>query len=356
MKATIVEDDFTGDISHKGHGVQRAVIVALVHALNVQRNVKLRREAEDGNMEAVVPDLLLVIEEPELYQHPTRARHFSQALSNLVSDTAEGPRVQVVISTHSPYFVSLAQFDSVRMLRRKHVVGQPVPERTVGRTTLELVATELANAYEPPRTNFTAAGLRAKLHGILDNALREGFFADSIALVEGDSDQALLAGLCAIKRFDYEAAGLAILPVNGKNNLDKALLIFRQLGIPTYVVFDGDGHKDARARSANRPLLKMLRAEATESPQSGVYENYSVFRDNLERQMNADFGEALTRVFPEVADEYGYTDMHSARKVPLVVAETLRRLYASGNQPHYFEDLFARLRALAEQHRQAIVA
>jgi len=353
VKAVIVEDDYPGDISHKGHGVQRAVIVALVHALNVQRTRDLQEddEPEPGQ---IVPDLLLVIEEPELYQHPTRARHFSEALRSLVSSTGENARIQVVISTHSPYFVTLAHFESVRLLRRKHVAGKKVPERTVGRTTLKDVADELSASFVPAK-QFTAESLEPRLHGILDNALREGFFADSIVLVEGDQDQALVAATCRQNNFDFEAAGLAILPVNGKNSLDKALIIFRQLGIPTYVMFDGD-KKRADNHEANPRLLRLLGAEPTETPATLVAATYTVFEENLEATMAAEFGATFKTTLQTVAKEYGYVSADSASKVPVVMEDVLKRLVAAGNASPTLAALFQQIRRLATEHRQANVA
>jgi predicted ATP-dependent endonuclease of OLD family len=353
VKAVIVEDDYPGDVSHKGHGVQRAVIVALVHALNMQRTRDLQ-EDEEPEPGQVVPDLLLVIEEPELYQHPTRARHFSEALRSLVTTTSENARIQVVISTHSPYFVTLAHFESVRLLRRKHVAGKKVPNRTVGRTTLTNVARELGASFSPAKA-FTAESLAPRLHGILDNALREGFFADSIVLVEGDQDQALIAALCRHNNFDHEAAGLAILPVNGKNSLDKALVIFRQLGIPTYVMFDGD-KKRLDHQEANPRLLRLLGAEAENTPATIVTATYAVHEENLEITLTEEFGAEFKTTLRAVADEYGYVSQDSASKVPVVMEEVLKRLATSGKRSKTLTALFENIRRLATEHRQANVA
>jgi len=62
------------------------------------------------------PKLLLGFEEPELYQHPPQARRLADVLEKLSS---LGGNSQIIVTTHSPYFISSKGFENVRMVRKK---------------------------------------------------------------------------------------------------------------------------------------------------------------------------------------------------------------------------------------------
>lgn len=111
--ATLIDDDFEGDISRKGHGLQRALIITLLQqlAVTVPREVTNKSEQPNAvkteNYEIIEPDLILAIEEPELYLHPLRCRYLSKLLSDLsIKDDVNGKN-QILYATHSPFFSSL---------------------------------------------------------------------------------------------------------------------------------------------------------------------------------------------------------------------------------------------------------
>ena len=123
---TVSEDNFKAPVRYSGHGLQRALILALLEQLSMTQapSEPVNGEEEDGE-EAVepalrLPNLILAVEEPELYLHPARSRYLATILRELAA-TAEGqerPETQVVYVTHSPYFVDVGHFDEVRMCRK----------------------------------------------------------------------------------------------------------------------------------------------------------------------------------------------------------------------------------------------
>ena len=97
-KATLIEDNFEGEISRKGHGLQRALILSLLQHLAmitpIQPIESTTEEVTDKettlpkSSESIgEPDLILAIEEPELYLHPSRCRYLSDLLFKPVSYT-----------------------------------------------------------------------------------------------------------------------------------------------------------------------------------------------------------------------------------------------------------------------------
>jgi predicted ATP-dependent endonuclease of OLD family len=84
----VIHDGFRGSIEGKGHGLQRAVIFAILRSyarLVTQVKGKERKT------------LILGVEEPEIYMHPTAQR----ATRTVLRSIADGGD-QVLFSTHSP--------------------------------------------------------------------------------------------------------------------------------------------------------------------------------------------------------------------------------------------------------------
>ena len=85
------DDGFGAPVDRQGHGLQRAFIFTLLQHL-ARATVKEGNEVTvDANVDpdapgpvvapAQAPTLILAIEEPELYQHPTKQRHFGRDLA-----------------------------------------------------------------------------------------------------------------------------------------------------------------------------------------------------------------------------------------------------------------------------------
>jgi predicted ATPase len=233
---TIGEGDFDGALARLGHGLQRSYIIALLQEL----------AAIGGD---AGPRLLLGCEEPELYQHPPQARHLATVLRKLANGNA-----QVMISTHSPYFVSGEAFEDVRVVRRTPTGA------TVTRTTFDDVAGDLNAAG---LKQIRPRGFVAKLHQALLPSLAEMLFTPRLVLVEGREDAAYiqahleLSGL--MERF--RRGGCHIVPTNGKENIPQALAVARRLEIPTFVVFDADGDEtnEDRRKLHSRDNIALLR-------------------------------------------------------------------------------------------------
>ena len=100
--ATLVEDNFKCPISYTGHGLQRALIFALLQQLTItdmSPEVNQPVGAETVPATLRLPDLILAIEEPELYLHPARSRYLSNVMTRLTT-----PRQERLILEHR-YFM-----------------------------------------------------------------------------------------------------------------------------------------------------------------------------------------------------------------------------------------------------------
>ena len=330
------EDGFEGPVDRKGHGLQRAFIVTLLQHLakagSADANLpipieQLEREQPEGLADSepyVLPGLILAIEEPELYQHPTKQRHFARVLHRLSNGSLPGlaTRTQVMFASHSPLFVSLDRFDEVRLARRHAPQAGAERECRLRNSTLDKVAArlEVANAVAPG--TYSGEGLRSRLH-IVGAELAEGFFADAVVLVEGVSDRAALFAAATVEGADLEAAGIAVLVADGKSKMDRPAAIFIELGIPTYVVFDCDAGSEEEV-AANRALQRLMGEEHVVDCASRVTANYACFEHKLERQLRHDLTPDVFNAQLRMVQEAHHIRRDDVLKTPSAMTDALQ--------------------------------
>ena len=160
--------------------------------------------------------------------------------------------------------------------------------------------------------------------------MNEGFFADTVVLVEGESDRAAILGAAKSMNYDFNSLGVTIIPCSGKTNLDRPLVIFRQLGIPVYVVWDGDhGSSDAKPES-NRLLLRLLSQPEQDGP-AFIGDSYACFKVNLEKTLETEVGKDLfERLLSKAQQEYGIAKKNRARKNPAVIQYIIENAASNG--------------------------
>lgn len=233
-----------------GHGLQRAVIITILDFL-------ARRKASDnGEFSEPQSDLIIGFEEPDIYQHPTKQRHFAKVLQKLAEgfNNRTGIRLQIISVTHSPLFVSLPRFGEVRILKRH---PERPSETTLSQVTLKECSEALA-AYAGAVSPWRVDTIAAKLH-IFSSELCEGFFANKVVLVEGASDRAFLEAAYMQKERSPIEEGISILSCEGKTNIVTPAFIFDRLKIPTYVVIDNDSnHKGTKDEEKSVRFNRML--------------------------------------------------------------------------------------------------
>ncbi|MDE0581275.1 MAG: ATP-dependent endonuclease [bacterium] len=322
------EDGYPATVTRTGHGLQRAFIFALLQHLSEVKRTDEQNETgahteEKDTLRAkntsTAPDLVLSIEEPELYQHPSRQRHLAEVLLQLTEENNPGAAAstQVIYTTHSPLFVGLDRFDDVRVLRKQETVQGEAKSTTVESTTMEAVAQSLRDATAASN-EFSADTLRPRLQAVMTPVVNEGFFADVVVLVEGEGDRAAIQGAARAMNVNLDAQGIAVIPCSGKENLDRPLIIFRNLGIPIYVVWDGDKGKSGSTPYSNLRLLRILGREEVDWPQH-MDSTSTCFETNLDDVLERETDPAIfEQCLLEAQDKFGLSG-EAARKNSLVI-------------------------------------
>lgn len=323
------DDGFGGPVDRQGHGLQRAFVFTLLQYLAKKSAQPMEDTDGDGNAAtkpAQAPSLILAIEEPELYQHPTKQRHFTTVLRGLSNGTLPGVEspTQIMFGSHSPLFVSMDRADEIRLVRRANCDGSQFKQCEIKSLNLTSIAVELERAWSKPEGHYTAATLTPRLH-ILGTELAEGFFANGVLLVEGRSDKAMLSASAKLLGLNFEERGIAVLSAEGKGSLDKPYAIFRALGIPTYVLWDCDaGQKEA---AANLALLRLVRPDENLTQPviaTIVSERYAHFENTLEVLLKTELGPQVHEsCLASACEPFGLTPNEDNHKVPEVMYQTL---------------------------------
>jgi predicted ATP-dependent endonuclease of OLD family len=272
-------------VERQGHGFQRTLLISALQLL---------AQSGAASTEGVI---CLAIEEPELFQHPIQAQAFAKVLRSLAEDDSK--RIQVTYATHSPYFLEARHFDQVRRLTRS---PDETPVVTVHFATVEEVKTKLIGTVDPHQ-------IERQLDGVVTSRLSVALFAARVLLVEGDTEAAVFYGVGdrdAVGRL--ESQGLSIVPAGGKGGIPLAHAILTCLGIPTYVLFDGDSGFEMRAKalgkkqsvidderkkfsSENRRLLKYLCEIEEDFPSAQVGVRVATLSDHLESYLETEWAE-----------------------------------------------------------------
>lgn len=275
-------------VERQGHGFQRTLLISALQLL---------AQSGAASAEGVI---CLAIEEPELFQHPIQAQAFAKVLRSLAEDAEK--RIQVTYATHSPYFLEARHFDQVRRLTRS---ADETPVVTVHLATVENVTTKLNGTVN-------AEQVGRQLDGVVTERLSVALFAARALLVEGDTEAAVFYGIGdrdAVGRL--ESQGLSIVPAGSKGGIPLVHAILTCLGIPVYVLFDGDSGFEARARDVgkkqtaidgertkfsteNRRLLKYLGETEVDFPSDQVGDRVATLSDHLESYLTSNWPEWIT--------------------------------------------------------------
>lgn len=328
---SLSEDNFSTPISYSGHGLQRALVLALLEQLSLTPIPPLTSIEPDDGLQKVVrqPDLILAIEEPELYLHPARSRYLSTILRDLskAEPAKDTPGTQVICVSHSPYFVEVEHFDDIRMCRKitTGAVDEPRATKIVSFSRSQ-AALRLADIHERDPKNFTADSFVVHSVPVLNSLVNEGLFADVAVVVEGSSDVAALWTLQEMMGKKWAELGVVVVPVVGKTNIDRAVVTFEGFGIPTFFMFDGDKSQGQTAKT-NNALLRLRKQSAVDFPVTTVDIDYAVFEEDIETYLKQAAGTRFIQLRDSCAQNCGHERPSESLKNAEVMAMFIRECY-----------------------------
>lgn len=335
--AFLVEDGYEAPVALSGNGSQRAFIMTLLQYLAA--SPQNQNVGADDSMNSV-PSLILAIEEPELFQHPSRQRHLLSVIKELASNGIQNviSSIQVVYTTHSPLLFHIDQFDLARRFHKIQSNGVSKKQTKITWGNLEELAKKLDEVNEESKGIHSKNTIKPRLQAIMTPWMNEGFFADTVVLVEGEEDRGAILGQAELLNLDFDAMGISVIPCSGKTSIDRPYVIFSSLEIPAYVVWDNDrGSSDPKVE-VNHRLLKMLGQQVEDYP-SRVAENFSCFEKNigdiLQKEIGKDYFDKLSQ---EYQKEFELSKQQVAKNA-LVINKILRKAKEEGHTSSTLESI-----------------
>jgi putative ATP-dependent endonuclease of the OLD family len=370
----LLEDGYSTTVDRTGHGLQRVFILTILQHLSViqmrfaqlqqQIDAADERTPETSTTQFELPDLILAIEEPELFQHPNRQRHFSKVLLQLANGALPGvaEKTQIIYCTHSPLFVGIDRINEIRLLKKvENNLGNPKITKVI-RTNLGCIAEKMCNVYAESPGFFTEEKIIPRLKSIMTPWMNEGFFADVVVLVEGEDDRAAILGISLANNIDLEAQGFAIIPCNGKTNIDRPYLIFTELGIPVYVLWDSDSGKGATEGSCiicrrpldkkanpieNQRILRLIGATEIIDWPKFVDKSAACFEKDLESTLKEELGiELYDSLIKQFQEEFSISEKKNAQKNPIVIMNIIKTAREKGKTCVTLEKIVQKIREL----------
>jgi len=263
------DDGLRTTIEMKGHGLQRSMIFTILRAY-----AELSHSQKAGD-KASERSTIFAIEEPELYLHPQSQR----TLMSVFRAIASG-RDQVVYATQSSLFVDINYFDQICIMRRdKKDNGH---ESTPSQLPISKFIEDLKARKE---IEATEESIRERYAHAFNPMINEGFFGDSVIIVEGPSEQYALPIYADALGYNFDKNNVSVVHCHGKGQMDRLLRVFNGFDIPTYLWFDGDkSSSDQAMKDKTLELLELVgdKVEKIEDVQTQIKDNYTVLEFNLE--------------------------------------------------------------------------
>ena len=217
----LLDDGLQTNVERKGHGLQRALIFALLRTwANTLRIAKEKDEEGDLVARKASESVIFAIEEPELFLHP----HAQRQLAGDLEEIALAKYHQVFICSHSTHFVNLDKYHSIAVVT-KHDPNQG--------SILKQCTTDLFEGEDEKekKDHFHMAYWINPDRGEL-------FFGRKVVLVEGETEKAILPFL-ASKLGCYDPS-VSIIECGSKHNLPLYLKILNAFDLHYLVIHDKD--------------------------------------------------------------------------------------------------------------------
>lgn len=214
-----LDDGIKTPAEMKGHGLQRAVMFALLRAW-----ASALRAVSGGSTQTVPrkasESIIFAIEEPELFLHP----HAQRRLATALKEIAGTPEHQVLICTHSPHFIDLNFPKRIAIVSKRDCQAGS----TVRQSKEELFTGDDAHDRKQ----------RFQIAAWVNPDRGELFFAKKVVLVEGDTEAGVLPFLA--DRLGCIDSEISVINCGSKYNLPLYITLLKAFQIPYLVIHDED--------------------------------------------------------------------------------------------------------------------
>jgi predicted ATP-dependent endonuclease of OLD family len=254
-----VNDGVRTDIKRKGHGLQRALTIALIQVVAKRAMVASENEDQDhSGSRKVSNSRYFIFEEPELYLHPQAQRALFDSFVGL-SETGS----QVILCTHSSGLIDVERYKSIYIATK---------ERDSDETKVKQCTDDLFEGDSKKDFNLSYW---------INPDRGELFFASKVVLLEGATEKTvipLLAKEIGVFKYEY-----TLIDCGSKNNIPLYVKLMNKFLIPYVAVYDQD-------HQAHKSADGIASADAS--------------TQKIENEINSDIGESIVLI-NDIEEELG---------------------------------------------------
>ncbi|GBE29127.1 hypothetical protein BMS3Bbin04_00137 [bacterium BMS3Bbin04] len=224
------DDGVDGLIDSKGDGLRRAIVFSILRsyvdlkaqlAPDTHADVETEpaTEAAEPQVEPAPASYLLLFEEPELFLHPKGQHALFGALRVFAKEH------HVLVTTHSPMFFSPGATETFVKLRKVLDIA---------------IASRPFTQVQPVDLSDMTAKDQFQIICFENN--NAAFFADTVVLVEGDSDYLLMPHVARTldRTWDVDQVPVLFARITGKGNIRRYRDFFFRFGVRVPVIADLD--------------------------------------------------------------------------------------------------------------------
>lgn len=245
-KLLMLGDDGGRELASLGEGIQYAFNIIL-QIVEIIHNTKISRKPEDFEEGLLCCDgrkyfpLILLIDEPEIHQHPYRQRNLMKKIEGLLNNSnqefvdllrdlfdVDGLSGQIFIATHSPNILLNDYKQFIRVYK-------------------DYDANEL-RIVSGHNINLSDKLYKHLLHNYF--YIKEAMFSKKIIFVEGDTENGAIPVFARRKSFNLDEHGIGVIKLDGADSVLYCMELYSEFGMKTYALIDQD-KKDKYKRALN---------------------------------------------------------------------------------------------------------
>ena len=224
----------TVKLNDLGDGVQYAfnIILSILDSILENKKNKTKEKFNEGLVyvggKKYFP-MLLLLDEPEIHQHPHRQKVIIKKITQILSNSDEkfielikelfeidGIIGQLFVVTHSPNILSNDYKQFIRMFTDNNQI------KVISGSNININDNVLKHLFK------------------LYIEIKISFFGRKVLLVEGDTEKGAFPLIAAKNGIDFEERSCTLIQMGGADNVQPMLQIFNVFGIKAYAFLDKD--------------------------------------------------------------------------------------------------------------------
>lgn len=236
-------DENGRELGSLGEGIQYAFNI-LLQIIEIIHTTKATRKPEDFEERLIIKEgkkyfpLFLILDEPEVHQHPYRQRSLIKKIEALMQNGnqvfedflkslfgIDGLSGQIFIATHSP---NILLNDYKQFVRIYRPIGSTdnSPQIVSGKN----ISFDDEKLYKHMLHNFLY--------------LKEAMFSRFIVFVEGDTENGAMPIFAERMGLDLDVNGIGIVKLDGADSVKRCMKLYEQFDIKAIAIIDKDKKKD----------------------------------------------------------------------------------------------------------------